>query len=50
MDRLKKEITSFAKVRLALMIVILLAPLAINAQAPPEKQASAPPAATRALR
>jgi len=43
MDRLKKEITSFAKVRLALMIVILLAPLAINAQAPPEKQASAPP-------
>ena len=42
MDHFKKEITSFAKVRLAMMIVILLAPLAIKAQAPPEKQAGAP--------
>jgi len=42
MNRLKKERTSFAKVRLALTIVISLAPLAINAQALPEKHASGP--------
>ena len=42
MNRLKKERTSFAKIRPALTIVILLAPLAINAQVPPAKQASGP--------
>jgi hypothetical protein len=42
MDRFRIEITSFAKVRLAMMFVILLAPLAIKAQGPPQKQAGAP--------
>lgn len=42
MDHFKTEITSFAKVRLAMMIVFFLAPLATKAQAPPEKQAGAP--------
>lgn len=42
MDHFKKEITFFAKVRLAMMIVFFLPPLAIKAQAPPEKQAIAP--------
>jgi hypothetical protein len=42
MDCFRKEQTSFPASRLAMVFVVLLTPLAIKAQAPPDKQAGAP--------